>query len=106
MAVNFQLLDKQTNEPVSLSLIDDMICKELYKRKPHPRYYGGGVLNWYDTIGFQLAYGKSLEDGDNSVREYYKTSDMWAEEYPIIDSVISFLQERFTKKSWVSVGAN
>ena len=102
MAVNFQLLDKQTREAVSLSLVDDMICKDVYNCTPHVMHYGGNVFNWYDTIGFQLACGLELEDGEKSVREYYKNSELWKEEYPMIDSVISYLQKYYTTKSWSS----
>jgi hypothetical protein len=102
MAVNFQLLDKQTGEAVSLSHVDDMICKDVYNCTPHIRHYGGNVFNWYDTIGFQIAYGMKLDDGEGSVREYYQNSELWADEYQIIDSVISYLQEHYTTKSWAS----
>jgi hypothetical protein len=104
MAVNFQLIDKSTKEAVRLSLLDDEICKNVYNVDPHPRFYGGDVFNWYDTIGFMIATGMNLEDGDNSVRSYYQTSDIWQEELPIINKVIDYLQTKYTSKSWVSVG--
>ena len=100
----FQLIDKVTGKPESLSFIDDRICKEVYKCEPHPRHFGGTVLNWYDTIGFQLATGKILDDNsENSVRKYYQESETWKEELPIFEEVISFLQENYTDKSWYQI---
>ena len=104
MAINFQLIDKSTNEPVRLSSIDDEICRNVYNVEPHPRFYGSNVFNWYDTIGFMIASGMSLEDGDNSVRNHYENSDMWKEELPIINQVIDYLQIKYTSRNWVSIG--
>ena len=100
MAVNFQLLDKQTGEAVKLVLVDELICADVLKCTPHEKWWGGEVFNWYDTVGFQLAYGKKLEDGDDSVRAHYRDSDLWKEEYPVIDSIISYLQKRYNCRSW------
>jgi hypothetical protein len=104
MAVNFQLICKSTNEPVKLSSIDDEICRKVYNVEPHERFYGGNIFNWYDTIGFMIATGMSLEDGDNSVRKHYENSELWQEELPIINQVIDYLQDKYTSKSWISIG--
>lgn len=104
MANNFQLIDKVTDLPVSLSKVDDDICKHVYNCEPHQTRYGGDVFNWFDTIGYMIASGLTLEDGENSVREHYKNSEMWKDEYPVIDKVISYLQSKYKAKSWVSVG--
>jgi hypothetical protein len=103
MAVNFRLFHKKTNVAVSLVQVDNNICRDVLDCTPHEKWWGGEVFNWYDTIGFQLAYGMTLEDGEGSVRDYYKDSDLWKEEYPMIDKVISYLQEHYTCNSWVSV---
>ena len=100
MAVHFELLDKQTNKPVALVQIDELICQDVFNCTPHSKWWGGEVFNWYDTIGFQLALGRTLEDGDKSVREYYKNATIWADEYPMIDKVISYLQQFYTSRSW------
>lgn len=104
MAVNFQLLNKETKEPVGLVEVDERICREIYKEEPHERWWGGTTFNWYDSIGFQLACGLTLEDGENSVRQHYRSSEIWREELPIIEKVIDFLQENYTTKNWVSIG--
>lgn len=105
MAINFQLIDKLDKKPVSLTKIDEEICEKVLAEKPHKKYYGGSgknSFNWFDTIGFQLASGKTLEEGQNSVRKYYQTSDDWLEELPIIEKIITFLQNKYTCRSWVS----
>jgi hypothetical protein len=100
----FQLIDRVTGEPTSLSLVDDRICKEVYNCEPHPRFYGGNVFNWFDSIGFQLAMSKDLDDNsDKSVRKYYQESELWADELPIIEKTIDFLQTNYTEKSWYEV---
>jgi len=108
MALNFQLLSKTTKEPQYLSQIDELICAQCLNVPVHPKKYGGdgsgNSFNWFDTIGYMLASGKSLEDGDNSVREYYRSSRLWAEELPIIEKIIDFLQARYTVKIWSSWG--
>ena len=109
MAYNFQLIDKQTNEAVRLSLVHELICKEILNETPHERFYGGSgknSFNWFDSIGFQIASGKTLEDGDDSVRKYYQESEMWQPELSIIEKIIDFLQSKYTTKSWVSWGKN
>lgn len=105
MAYNFQLLDKQTNEPVKLLLVDELICKEVLNEEPHETWYGGSgrnSFNWFDTIGFQIDCGKTLEDGDNSVRKYYQESEIWQSKLPIIEKIIDFLQSKYTTKNWVT----
>jgi len=97
MALHFQLLDKTTGEAQSLSKVDDRICLEVFNCTPHEKVYGGNVFNWFDTIGFQLASGKQLE---NEVYEYFKNSEWWQQELPIIESVIKFLQDNYTSRSW------
>jgi len=104
MAVNFQLLDKTTKVAVPLVAVDEQVCIDVLNCTPHEKWWGGEVFNWYDTIGFQLASGKTLDDGEKSVRKHYQESDLWVEEYPIIDRIISYLQDRYTTKSWYSCG--
>jgi hypothetical protein len=100
MAVNFQLLDKQTGEAVKLVLVDELICRDVLKCEPHEKWWGGEVFDWYNTIGFQLAYGKTLEDGYDSVRKHFLNSELWLQEYPVIDSIISHLQDKYNCRSW------
>ena len=107
MAQNFQLIDKTTNVAVSLSKVDEDICREVLNVEPHHKFYGGNNergFNWFDTIGFQCSCGLTLEDGENSVLNYYQKSDWWKEELPVITQIIEYLKERYTTKHWVSIG--
>ena len=107
MALNFQLIDKKTDDVINLVPLDEDICKDVLNVEVHPQRYGGigeNSFNWFDTIGFQLASGKTLEEGDNSVRTYYRNSELWEKELPVIESIITYLQDRYTAKNWVSVG--
>lgn len=100
MAIYFTLRDKTTLGVVSPDHVDELICKEVLNVPVHPRQYGGdpnlkGSFNWFDTIGFQFANGKTLQDGPNSVRRHYQTSDMWYDELPVLEKIIDFLQSRY-----------
>ena len=95
----FQLLDKVSNQPVSLSLVDELICREVYQTEPHPKWYGGDVFNWFDSIGFQIATGKSLVQ----VREYYNSNPLWAEELPYIIPALIYIESNYNAKSFYAV---
>jgi hypothetical protein len=92
----FQLFDKSSSEVVSLISVDERICKEVYNVEPHSKYWGSTVFNWYDTIGFTIAMGKSLDQ----VRDHYVKSDVWLEELPIINKVLDFLEDNYTTRSF------
>lgn len=96
MAQYFQLLDNNSQTAVPLHEVDRLIC-ELLETPVHERYYGGDVFNWFDTIGYQISCGKTLDE----VLEYYTTSDIWQEELPVITKVIELLKEKFTVRPWV-----
>ena len=100
MANYFQLVPINGTKPENLSLIDERICKEVFQCEPHPEWWGSGVLDWYNCIVFMLSEGKSLHEGENSVREYCRNNNLWAEELPLIEKVIDFLQENYTVKCW------
>lgn len=94
----FQLVDRFTNEAIALGEIDKQIC-QLMNVQCHNRFYGGGQYNWFDSIGFALSTGKTLEDGPNSVRNYYQTNKLWCEELPWLEKIIDFLQVHYTCNS-------
>lgn len=97
MANYLTLFDKTSKEAVSLISIDERICREVYNVEPHDVKWGSNVFNWYDSIGFKLSTGKSMEE----VREYFSTSDIWKEELAIILLVIEFLENNYTPHaSW------
>ena len=102
MAICFKLLDKQTGETISLNRIDESICNEVLNVPVDVKSYGGGYVdggfNWYDTIGFQIAAGKAL--GSVELRDHYLKSDLWAEEAPVISSIMDFLEAHYTSYSF------
>ena len=98
MPIYFQLIDINTNDAADLIQIDDRIC-ELFQIETHPRYYGGGLYDWYNTIGHKLAEGYTLEDGDKSVTNYYNESTLWEEEKHWLMPIIKFLQTNYKCKS-------
>lgn len=103
MPVHFQLLSKETKKPVSLSAIDESICKDVLNVPVHQRRYGGGDapgnFNWFDTIGFHIAIGKPL--GSPELRNHFLESSLWAEEKPLIIKILDYLEEHYTSESFV-----
>ncbi len=93
-----ELLDKTTNAAIGLHTVDMRICREVFNTEPHPKLWGSTVFNWYDTIAFQLASGKSLPE----VREYFNTSDIWEDERPVINEIVSFLEANYNTRSFYS----
>lgn len=98
----FKLYSKETNEAVSLNKLDEDICNEVLNVPVHETKYGGGYVegafNWFDTIGFQIASGKDL--GSQELRDHYLKSDMWAEEAPIVERILNYLEERYRSHSF------
>ena len=95
----FQLRDKLTGEPVSLNCIDEELCKEVLHCEPHSRFFGGNIFNWYDTIGYMMATNGWSIDSEE-LMNHYRNSDMWEEEFPLIERIINFLKGEYTSKSW------
>jgi hypothetical protein len=103
---NFQLISLQTNEPVSLSLVDEQICNNVLHVPVHPKNYGGPwdhpkSFNWFDTIGFQIACGKPLQSDD--LLNHYRTSEIWKDELEVITEIIYFLRKSYKSTAWYSV---
>lgn len=95
MAYYLRLLDKTSNDAVSLISIDERICREVYNVEPDDTHWGSSVFNWYDTIGFSLSSGMTIKE----VRDHYVTSDIWTEERPMIMQVLDFLEANYVPKS-------
>lgn len=86
-------------EAVSLITVDERICKEVYKVEPHKKFWGSTVFNWFDTIGFNIAMGNTLQQ----TRNYYANSETWEEEREVIMQVMDFLEANYATKSFYSV---
>lgn len=107
MALNFQLFDKETNTAQSLSLVDERICKEVLDTPVHEKLYGGGyqtdnAFNWFDSIGFQLATGKTY---DEVLAHYEGQPEYWGKEMPVIRKVVEFLRANYNTNSFVTWGS-
>lgn len=101
MPVCFKLFSKDNQEKaISLTLIDERICREVLNVEPHPKWYGGTVFNWFDTIGFMIASSSDMYLGSAALREHYSKSEMWAEEWPMIEKILDFLEANYTSTSF------
>lgn len=71
----FRLVKKGKTAPATLSQVDEEICKHL--NIPVDKIqYGGGQVNWFDTIGQLIAIGWELgsekfENWANECRKCY-----------------------------------
>jgi hypothetical protein len=48
-----------------------------------------------------IATGKPL--GSQELRDHYLSSDMWAEEAPVIRQILDYLESRYTSHSFYAV---
>lgn len=80
--------------PVKLSLIDEELCA-AFNEPIHKKDY---FCDWYNSIGFRLACGKSfaeiIEEFEGYSEEYY----VWA------IHIAKWLDENFTKNAWAQIG--
>lgn len=65
----FQLFKKGTYNAVKLGELDDIICREVLKCEPHPKFYGGDKFNWFDSIGFIIATTNDCELGSDKLKD-------------------------------------
>jgi hypothetical protein len=99
MAVNLALTCKTSNKVVSALDVDKEICA-LLNITQSADLYGGeyGKYDWYNTIGFQLASGKTYDE----VRLHYVKSSIWCDELSWLLKIINHLEEKYEPKSWYS----
>ncbi len=98
----FQLFKKGESSAVSLNKIDEEICMNVLNVSVDDKKYGGGFVengfDWFNTIGFQMSQGKAL--GSQELKDYYSTSTLWAEEAPIIEKIITYLENNYSSTSF------
>ncbi len=112
----FQLIDKSSNEAVSLNLVDERICKEVLNVEVHPKRYGGGCdkgsFNWFDTVGFSIAMGKDLHSKElkdhylNEIKLLNHKDKFYEEDLHFYESavrVIDFLRKNYRSVAFYSV---
>jgi len=105
----FQLTRKSNLKagPVSFVEIDEEICKH-FGVEPEPlggRYY----YEWYESIGFRLAIGKTLEQTRAQFVEYTqepedKHSPNYKAYYERLIEIVDYLNEHYTSDAWAQIG--
>jgi hypothetical protein len=106
MTNNFSLVSNTTGERVDLREVDDDIW-QLFGQEPNPDKW---CLGWYTVIGTLVAVrGINLHDSamDEKLLDWY-TDDLHRPEddlvYDRMCQVLTFLRERYTSESWVTIG--
>lgn len=94
MAACFQLIKKGTEEPALLNSIDEELCAH-FNVPVHPNDW---YKNWYNTIGFRLALGKTFDEIKPELQKL-------AEEYPDSECpqlvlIVDYLQEHYESTNW------
>lgn len=93
----FSLTPKSETEPASLVQVDVEICKHFNEPVDPEKWY----LGWYNTIGLQLAFGKSFEE----IIEYWEDSATTPgnpfHEYDLrCYEIATFLSKNYTADAW------
>jgi hypothetical protein len=91
--------------PEVFSKIDVEICALLDVPVDDVRY----CMDWYDTIGFRLACGKTFEENakyfEDRIEECEaKSQREFADEYRKLAKINDWLDEHFVVNSWVEIG--
>ena len=97
----FQLFRKSdTNQttPLKLNVVDEEICN-AFNIPVHSIFYGGGSINWFDTIGYMIATGCG-ELGEQSLKDKLTEWKM-NERY---HKVLQFMEENYTSTSFYEHG--
>lgn len=80
-------LNKPEEGPVSLTKIDEEMCKHFNVECDPVKYY----CEWYNTIGLMLAIGRTFEE----IFEIFEGSERTIE-------IAKWLQANFTTDAWYS----
>ena len=99
MANYLILVDKTTKSVVSMREVDKEICA-LLDIPQDDKYCGGkyGGYDWYDTIGYQLASGKTYDQ----VRLFYAKSTICYDSLHWLMKCINYLEEKYESKNYYS----
>ncbi len=90
MAAYFQLISKETGEAVSFNQIDEEMCAYFKQPVDEDKY----LCNWYNSIGWRVAMGKSLVEVAQEFIAYGpEASDLL--------QITNWLIERYTTDSWI-----
>jgi hypothetical protein len=91
MAAYFQLISKTTKEPALFNAIDIELCNHFKQPIDDEKY----LSNWYDSIGFRIATGNTLDD---IIREFTNLEqEGWVK---ALLSIAIYLNEHYTTNNW------
>ena len=82
------LIDKVSKVAVTFQEVDTKVCG-LLGLEEHQDLWGGGEVNWYDTLCFGMALG----------HDYAKLREIFAESPPLMQ-VIDMLEANYDAEAW------
>jgi hypothetical protein len=89
----FQLISRDSGQPVKFTVIDEEICR-LIGVNVHPKHY---YLGWFDLIGFPASWGKNFDQIEEDLGLTDFEDDKWSKDYRVI---LKYLRENFHIRSW------
>ena len=95
----FQLTRKGETQPATLSSVDEAMC-EHFGAELHPTNY---YHWWFDSIGFKLSMGKSIDE----IINYYHRECQTAEDkafWTRMIEIAQWLEENYTVDTWAEIG--
>lgn len=119
----FRLINKKTGEVETLNNVDRMFC-EQFGLEFDDKWYGGGVYNWHDNIGWGCAmWGVELgtlafrrkwwdwiwptrpvPDQESRLAYLSELTDEEVEAMKAEIKVLDWFVENFRDESWVEIG--
>ena len=97
----FQLSRKTSEKFTAVSLyeIDEEMCKHFNVKYSTIRYYG----EWYGSVGFSLAMGKSFEEIRKEFEPCLESDpdNFWSKRRL---EIVDWLAANFVSDSWVQIG--
>jgi len=93
MAHCFQLISKELNDAIPLNVIDEEVCN-LIETPIHPKWYGGGVMDWFNNI---CTFNMQLDNPDLAEIVYKITGDKGL-------LVLNYLKQNYTIRHWRESG--
>jgi len=98
----FQLVSKVSGEPEPFIKIDREMCEHFNQPCDEVKYFA----DWYDTIGFRVAMGKSFDDILQEFGGYLRDDRTEYERnfYALQIEIVRYLKERFDTNAWARIG--
>jgi hypothetical protein len=90
----FTLTRKGETKPASLNGIDEELCQHLGV-PVHPTRY---LAEWFNTIGFAYACGKTMDQVVTIYRDYYNAGAEEEDRQRL--EIAEYLREHYTTDTW------